>query len=104
MSPPRVACLVVPAFPLAAHLRAHPEWRHEPLAVIDGKHNAARVVSLSQFAAELGLSVGLSLPQAKVLAPHCRYRPRDLEAERGCQQALIETAEAFSPRVEDGGP
>lgn len=100
----RIACLYVPSFPLAAHLRVNPAWRHEALAIADGKGNAARIISLSPRAASLGLSRGLSLPQAKALSPATEIRPRDLEAERAAEQALLETAEAFSPRVEVGGP
>ena len=99
----RLVCLYLPSFPLAAYLRANPERRHEPIAITEGNAHAARIVALSPSAAEAGLTVGLSVPQAKALAPHILIRPRDRDAEDGCQQALIEVGEAFSPRVEDAG-
>ncbi|MCZ7650998.1 MAG: hypothetical protein M5U13_07500 [Thermoanaerobaculia bacterium] len=34
---PRLACLAVPLFPLAARLRSEPELRHEAVAVVEGQ-------------------------------------------------------------------
>src|SRR4051812_29669249 len=101
--PPRIACLVVPSFPLAAHLRVNPERRFESFGIVEGQSQAARVIALSDPAARLGLIPGLSVPQAKAVSPAIMLRQRDAEAERSCQQALIQVADAFSPRVEDGG-
>jgi protein ImuB len=99
----RIACIFVPDFPLAAHLRVNPERRFEPFAIVDGHGTSARIVALSDPAANLGVIAGLSVPQAQAIAPQLMLRPRDWEAERSCAQALLQVADAFSPRVEDGG-
>ncbi len=103
VSSTRLLCLYIPCFPWAAYVRANPERRSEPVAMVSGTTPQARVASISPSAEAAGLFVGLSIPQAKAIAPHVAFRARDAEAEKGCQRALIEVAEAFSPRVEDGG-
>lgn len=103
MSAPRIACVVLPLFPLAARLRSEPELAREALAIMEGNGNAARVVAATRLARAAGLRPGLTLPQARALCPKLVARPRDEECERAAQEALLEVAEAFSPRVEDAG-
>src|SRR5258707_8247141 len=103
MSSPRTACLHLPLFPLAARLRSEPELTREALVVVEGNGNAARVVAGTRIARAAGVRPGLSLPQARALCPKLVARPRDGECERAAQEALLEVAEAFSPRVEDAG-
>src|SRR3954449_1530756 len=100
---PRIACLYLPLFPLAARLRSEPELIREALAVVEGNGNAARVVAATRLARAAGLRPGLTLPQARALCPKLVARPRDADCERAAQEALLEVAEAFSPRVEDAG-
>jgi protein ImuB len=100
---PRIACLYLPLFPLAARLRSEPELTREALAVMEGNGNAARVVAATRLARSAGLRPGLTLPQARALCPKLVARPRDADCERAAQEALLEVAEAFSPRVEDAG-
>jgi len=100
---PRIACLYLPLFPLAARLRSEPELTREALAVMEGNGNAARVVAATRLARSAGLRPGLTLPQARALCPKLVARPRDADCERAAQEALLEVAEGFSPRVEDAG-
>jgi protein ImuB len=99
----RIACLHLPLFPLAARLRSEPELAREPLAVMEGNGNAARVVAATRLARGAGVRPGLTLPQARALCPKLVARPRDGDCERAAQEALLEVAEGFSPRVEDAG-
>jgi protein ImuB len=100
----RLACLLVPLFPLAARLRSEPELMGEAVAVCEGNGSAARVVAASRRAREKGVRAGMTLPQARALLPGLTARGRDRESERAAQEALLEVADAFSPRVEDAGP
>jgi protein ImuB len=100
---PRLACLALPLFPLAARLRSEPELAREALVVVEGNGHAARVIAATRLARNAGVRPGLSLPQARALAPKLIARPRDEECERTAQEALLEIAESFSPRVEDAG-
>jgi protein ImuB len=100
---PRLACLVVSLFPLAARLRSEPELAREALVIVEGNGSAARVVAASRLARRAGVRPGLTLPQARALIPKLVARPRDAECERAAQEALLEVAERFSPRIEDAG-
>ncbi|HEY6065125.1 MAG TPA: DNA polymerase Y family protein [Thermoanaerobaculia bacterium] len=101
--PSRVACIVVPLFPLAARLRSEPELAGEAVAVFEGNGNAARVVAATRPARRAGVQAGLTLPQSRALLPDLLARGRDRESERAAQEALAEVAETFSPRVESAG-
>ncbi|HYU34550.1 MAG TPA: DNA polymerase Y family protein [Thermoanaerobaculia bacterium] len=103
MSPDRIACVSLPLFPLAARLRSEPELSREALVVVEGNGNAARVVAGNRLARSAGIKAGLTLPQARALCPKLVARSRDEECERAAQEALLEVAERFSPRVEDTG-
>lgn len=103
MAPPRLACASVPLFPLAARLRSEPELTREAVVVVEGNGNAARVVAATRLARNTGIHPGLTLPQARALCPKLVARPRDGACEQAAQEALLEVAESFSPRVEDVG-
>ena len=97
----RIACLYIPLFPLAARLRSEHELREEAVALFQGNGNAARVIGASRRARRAGIRPGMSLPQARALLPKLTVRGRDSTCERTAQDALLEIAESFSPRVED---
>ncbi|HET7712640.1 MAG TPA: DNA polymerase Y family protein [Thermoanaerobaculia bacterium] len=99
----RLACLYVPMFPLAARLRSEPELTAEAVAVVEGNGNNAYVVAATRRARKKGIGPGLSLAQARSLLPKLIARGRDPECERSAQEALLEVAETFSPRIEDVG-
>src|SRR5947207_7725745 len=97
----RLACLIVPMFPLAARLRSEPELLTEALAVVEGNGNNAHVVAATRRARKKGIHTGLSLAQSRSIMPKLIARGRDAECERTAQEALLEVAETFSPRIED---
>lgn len=103
MSAVRIACLTVPLFPLAARLRSEPELAGEALAVLEGQGERARVVAATRAARKSRVRPGMTLSQARALLPDLVARGRDPECERAAGEALLEVAEGFSPRVEDGG-
>ncbi len=98
-----LACLHVPLFPLAARLRSEPDLKGDAVAIFEGNGNAARVVAAARRAREKGIQPGMTLPQARSILPGLTVRARDLESERAAQEALLEVADTFSPRVEDAG-
>ncbi len=98
-----IACLFVPLFPLAARLRSEPELKDEAVAVCEGNGSAARIVAATRKARRAGVEPGMTLPQARARVPNLVARGRDRECERAAEEALLEVAEMFSPRVEDEG-
>ncbi len=103
MSERRIACLLVPLFPLAARLRSEPELLQEAVSVLAGKGKSARVVAATRPARQAGIQAGMTLAQARARLPKLIARPRDAICEQAAQQALLDVAEGFSPRVEDPG-
>ncbi|HYO75711.1 MAG TPA: DNA polymerase Y family protein [Thermoanaerobaculia bacterium] len=99
----RLACLYVPMFPLAARLRSEPELLNEAVAIVDGDGGGAHVIAATRRARTKGIRPGMSLTQARSIVPKLIARARDSECERTAQEALVEVAETFSPRVEDAG-
>jgi protein ImuB len=98
----RIACCFVPMFPLAARLRSEPELLHEAVAIVEGNGNNAHVVAATRRARKKEIRPGLSLTQARSILPKLIARGRDAACERTAREALLEVAETFSPRVEDG--
>jgi protein ImuB len=99
----RLACFFVPMFPLAARLRSEPALREEAVAVVEGNGSNAHVVAATRRARKKGITPGQTLAQARSIMPKLIARSRDAECERTAQEALIEVAETFSPRIEDAG-
>ncbi len=100
---PRIACLMVPLFPLAARLRSEPELTSEAIVVLEGGGARARVVAATRLARRAGIRPGLTLPQARARLPNLIARNRDASCEDAAQEALLDIAEGLSPRVEDAG-
>jgi protein ImuB len=99
----RLACFYVPMFVLAARLRSEPDLFNEAVGIVEGNGSNAHIVAATRRARTKGIQPGLSLAQARTLLPKLIARGRDAECERTAQEALLEVAETFSPRVEDAG-
>ncbi|MDE2923165.1 MAG: DNA polymerase Y family protein [Acidobacteriota bacterium] len=97
----RIACLRAALFPLAAYLRGAPELAREAVVVHEGP--SARIVAASRLARRAGVRPGLTVAQARNIESGLVSRTRDPEREHTAQEVLLEIADAFSPRVEDGG-
>lgn len=99
----RIACFLVPMFCLAARLRSEPDLHETALVITAGNGSHAHVVAATRRARKHGIVAGLSLPQTRAILPKIIARSRDAECERAAQEALLEIAERFSPRIEDAG-
>src|ERR671938_1904071 len=99
----RIACFYVPLFPLAARLRSEPELLTEAAAIVEGNGSAAHILAATRRARKHGIHAGQTLAQARAILPKLIARGRDAECERTAQEALLEAAETFSPRLEDAG-
>jgi protein ImuB len=101
--PARIACVLVPLFPLAARLRSEPELSGEAVAILAGNGSAARIVAASRPARKAGIRAGFSLSQARAMLPRLIARASDPVCERSAQEALLEAAETISLRIENAG-
>lgn len=99
----RIACLLVPDFPLAALLRAEPELRGSPVAVTDGYDSRAPLLAVSREAEAHGVRSGLSVAQARAISAALVIRRVTGECLRAADDALLDVTDSFSPRVESRG-
>ena len=94
------ASIFVPDFPVEAVLRAEPELRSQPVAVLEGKPPVQRIFGLNEKARHAGLELGMTRLQADI-CPDLAFRCRSILQESAAHTALLDSAQSFSPRVED---
>src|SRR5579885_2546394 len=100
----RVGCILIPALPIAAMLRARPELRELPLALAATPAPHAELLAVSPEAAAAGVRSGMTAAQARAILPAIAIVRRAPEAERAALEALCDAAESISPLVEPGPP
>jgi len=111
----RIACLLADAFPLAAAIRANPELREQPLAMVRASDRVKRrdqplyyphseLTEVGPLAYQAGVRIGMTVAQARALIPELVIGHRDDAAERSAADALADVAESISPLVEEGAP
>jgi protein ImuB len=94
------ASIFISHFPVQSLIRSEPELLGQPVAVVDGTPPLLKVVSANKKAAEAGIEWGM----AKLKVEHffnVAIRPRSPVQESSAHAALLDCANAFSPRVED---
>jgi protein ImuB len=98
---PRIACLLVPDFPVAAVCRADPDLAALPLALTDGDGPHAPIVAASKSARARGVKPGRqSATQARAVATDLVVRRRDPAAEDSATRALLDVAASLASRIE----
>jgi protein ImuB len=96
------ACIYVPDFPVEALLRAEPELRSQPLAVLEGKAPLQKVFAVNENARRAGVDLGMTKLQIEACTGLV-LRARSLPQEAAAHAALLDCAQSFSPRVEAAG-
>jgi nucleotidyltransferase/DNA polymerase involved in DNA repair len=106
---PRIACIRVADFPLAAAIRQSPELKSRPLVLIEsaGRHDAAGAANMeckfvSYQARAMGVRAGMTVARARAAAPDLAVISRSPAAESSAAEALVDVALSFSPLVEPG--
>jgi len=107
---PRIACILVADFPLAAALRQRPELRDRPLVLIEsaaGRRDPAGLANLecrlvSAHARAMGVRTGMTVARARAAAAGLAVMNRSPAAEASAAEALVDVALSFSPLVEAG--
>ena len=100
----RIGCLLIPELPLAAALRAHPEWQGQPLAVVTGTGPRAEVLAVSPDGTAHGVRLGQTAVHARAACADVVLAPADPALERAAREALRDAALSTSPRVEAADP
>jgi protein ImuB len=94
------ACIFVPDFPAQAILRAEPELRDYAVVVLDGRSPVQRPIAMNEYARQKGVQTNMP----KTLLEQCSsvlLRTRSHFLEAAAHEALLKTAENFSPRIEE---
>ena len=95
--------LYIPDFPAAAVIRAEPDLRAHAVAVLEGTPPLLRVSAMNEAARCLGVEPGMMKIEAEAL-PDLALRRRSPTAEAAAEDALLDCAHGFSPRVEPLAP
>lgn len=96
----RIACVDVPALPLQLVLRAHPDWRDDPVVLVEDDRPQAKILWTNRAARTAGILRGQRCQEAKALAArlHAAVLP-DTELERAGTE-LLRLLLGYSPSVE----
>jgi protein ImuB len=93
------ASIYIPRFHVQALVRSEPELLGKPLAVVDGVPPLLQVIEMNAAAQSAGVETGM----VKLKLEHffdVTVRQRSTVQETSAHAALLESANAFSPRVE----
>ena len=100
----RIACIMVPDFPIAAMVRANPALDGVALAIAASSAAHAEIDAVSAPARALGIRAGMTLAQARAISSKLIVNTPAAAAENSAHQALADAAESISPVVEPGAP
>jgi protein ImuB len=97
------ACIFIPDFPVQAIIRFEPELRTRPVAVLTGRPPLEKVVALNERARQSGAEIGATKSQLEAWE-NMVLRARSESQEASAHAALLDSAQSFSPEVEDVSP
>jgi protein ImuB len=98
--PERIACADLPAFPLQLVLRAHPEWREDPVVVVEDDRATAAVLWANRAARAQRIAPGLRFAQAQSLAARVRAAVVPVAEVEAAVAEVHEVLLRLSPHVE----
>ena len=94
------AVIFIPDFALQAVLRHEPQLASRPIGLIDAHETTAPSVQMTRSAREAGVVEGLTPTQALARCGDILIKTRSIAQEQTATEALLQTAYAFSPRIE----
>ncbi|HAN31197.1 MAG TPA: DNA repair nucleotidyltransferase [Myxococcales bacterium] len=97
---PSWACVCLPELALQVLVRAYPQLRQGPCAVIDEDRPQGRVLCVNQAARELRLLPGMTYAAGLSLAPDLRARVVPQQQLQQVVDGVCEVLHTLSPRVE----
>jgi protein ImuB len=98
---PRIACLLVHNFPIAAAIRINPDLSERKFAITNGRGPYAELEYASEASLRIGIHAGMTVAQASAVTADLIVMNRSQAAEQSAASALIDVAGSFSPLVED---
>ncbi len=99
---PRIACILVDNFPIAALIRSDSALGVVPLVICESRAAHSEILFVSELALKHGVRAGMTLAQARSMTSNLAAMPRSEAAERSAAEAIADAAESVSPIVEPG--
>lgn len=96
----RIACVVLPAFPLQLVLRRQPQWRGEPAAVLEQDNPLAPLLWVNEAALRAGILPGMRYAAALSVDHRLRATTVPGDERDAAVAALHRHLLRYSPRVE----
>jgi protein ImuB len=100
----RIACALIPDFPLVALLRDQPELTGKPVALAENPTNRSTVLNANSLAAKEGIEAGMTIVQAMNVCPELTVLVKDEKRESFRFGQLLKSLRNFSPHVEQAKP
>jgi protein ImuB len=95
-----IACVSLPAFPLQVLLRAHPDWREDPVVVVEEDRPTSRIVWANRPARALRIRPGTRFAQAQSLAARLHGSVVEGAEIRAATEEIFRTLLLDSPSIE----
>jgi len=100
----RIACVILPNFPLLVQLRDKSELYETPTVLAESGSNRSKVLYVNIHAANMGIDSGMTVVQAKNVCPELCVLVRDAKKELYNFDGLLRKIERFSPFIEEAKP
>ena len=94
------AAIFIPNFSLQAVLRAAPDSRPLPVAIVDPELSGKEIVQCTPAAENAGVTGGLTPAQAMARCQNLKIMARSPAHEKSATENLLQTAFTFSPNIE----
>ncbi len=100
----RTACMLIPKFPLVVQLRDQPELHEEPVTLAENPSDRSKVLHTNVRAADQGVSLGMTVVQAKNVCPELCVLIKDAKKEQLKFDELLRKLQRLSPFIEEANP
>jgi DNA polymerase-4/protein ImuB len=97
----RIACILIPHFPVAVERQRDPALRERPVVIGETPDQRKAVLDCSPEAEAQGVRVGMPLRQALSLCRDAVFLPPHPSLYRDVFESMLDALESFSPEVEE---
>lgn len=95
-----IACVNLPAFPLQCVLRDHPDWKEDPVVVVENDRPTSRILWANRAARALRITYGTRFSQAQSLASRLKAQVVTSERIQAASESIFRNLLLDSPAVE----
>jgi len=100
---PRIACILLPDFPLELFFKTRPTLRETPVALAETAGDTAEIIACNEPAARCDITVGVTVARANSYCPDLTVGIRDMAREQQIIERLYRTLQQVGPLVEPTG-